>query len=243
MGKIKADEKMIYYLSLPQYNIHFRLPLNKTTFKIIHLVRGKIPDVLRNLGYESAWNSAIKKKLTFKEICSFSNVEQRRVLFELTNWEPLFQCKSIKLVDEATVKKRTFWINKNGELETISYYDKYCLYKVPSKVLMNSVNLSNAQKMRMDIYTSSNPYEYFVKMKDTSTNRNYVIFVSKEVGQKEDAIEAIASTIEVPFKEGQLKGLYRQGDCILCVPKSKAKVVSYRKLTKEEYLSLMCAES
>jgi hypothetical protein len=58
------------------------------------------------------------------------------------------------------------------------------------------------------------------------------------------AIEAISWTIQVDVEKGGIEKIVRQGDCILVKPKPDAEILNNpRHLTKDEYLSLIVAES
>jgi hypothetical protein len=98
---------------------------------------------------------------------------------------------------------------------------------------------------------------YYVKCKDTSTDREYLIWVDADGvnttngGSRWDssntglnAINAIAWTIQVDVQKGEIDKIIRQGDCILVKPKADATILDTpRHLTGEEYLTLLVAES
>jgi hypothetical protein len=195
---------------------------------------------------EDFWDDIVP--LTFKEIAKFENLEKRRVGINALGLERLIQSVKPTLVDSKTIKKTTMWVDANGELVEHEYNDTYELYKV-SKDYFNE-GLDKYQGMREDVY--------YVKCKDTSTDREYLIWVDiNEVlvnngkdrwadVKDEDccAIEAIAWTIQVDVEKGGIEKIVRQGDCIMVKPKTDAKITSRpRHLTKDEYLSLIVAES
>ena len=98
---------------------------------------------------------------------------------------------------------------------------------------------------------------YYVRCKDTSTDREYLIWVNiRDVLSTNDksswsykdedlcAIEAIAWTIQVDVKEGDIDSILRQGDCILVKPKEGVEILSRpRHLKVDEYRNLLVAES
>lgn len=194
---------------------------------------------------EDFWDDIVP--LTFKEIAQFENLEKRRVGINALGLEKLIQSVNPTLVDSKTIKKTTMWVDANGELIEHEYDDTYELYKV-SKDYFNE-GLDDFRGMRDDVY--------YVKCKDTSTDREYLIWVDiRQVLMNNDkstwdikdkdccAIEAIAWTIQVDVEKGGIKKIVRQGDCIMVKPKKKAKITSRpRHLTKDEYLSLIVAES
>jgi acyl-CoA synthetase (AMP-forming)/AMP-acid ligase II len=102
------------------------------------------------------------------------------------------------------------------------------------------------------------PNSHFVKCKDTSTNREYLIWVNaNEVWRtnktdndysfeikKVNATQAIAWTIQTNVPQGKIAKIIRQGDCILIKPKGKYEPLSTpRHLTEKEYKTLLVAES
>jgi hypothetical protein len=194
---------------------------------------------------EDFWNDI--EPLTFKEIAQFENLEKRRIGINYLGLERLIESVKPRLVDAKTIKKTTSWVNENGEFETFDFDDTYELYAV-SKDYFNE-GLDGWSGMRNDVY--------YVRCKDTSTDREYLIWVdianvlrtngkSSWSWNDEDlcAIESIAWTIQVDVKEGDIESILRQGDCILVKPKEGAEILSQaRHLNKEEYLNLLVAES
>ena len=194
---------------------------------------------------EDFWDDI--EPLTFKEIARFENLEMRRIGINHLGLERLIESVKPTLVDTKTIKKTTSWVNEKGELETFDFDDTYELYKV-SKDYFNE-GLDDWSGMRNDVY--------YVRCKDTSTDREYLIWVdianvlrtngkSSWNWNDEDlcAIESIAWTIQVDVKEGDIESILRQGDCILVKPKEDAEILNQaRHLKKEEYLNLLVAES
>jgi hypothetical protein len=194
---------------------------------------------------EDFWGDV--EPLTFKEIAQFENLEKRRIGINHLGLERLIESVKPTLVDTKTLKKTTSWVNENGEFVTFDFDDTYELYKV-SKDYFNE-GLNDWGGMRDDIY--------YVKCKDTSTDREYLIWVDitnvlrtngKPTWNYKDedlcAIESIAWTIQVDVKEGDIESILRQGDCILVKPKEGAEILNQaRHLKKEEYLNLLVAES
>lgn len=194
---------------------------------------------------EDFWSDV--EPLTFKEIAQFENLEKRRIGINHLGLERLIESVKPTLVDTKTLKKTTSWVNENGEFVTFDFDDTYELYKV-SKDYFNE-GLNDWGGMRDDIY--------YVKCKDTSTDREYLIWVDitnvlrtngKPTWNYKDedlcAIESIAWTIQVDVKEGDIESILRQGDCILVKPKEGAEILNQaRHLKKEEYLNLLVAES
>jgi len=185
--------------------------------------------------------------LTFKDIAQLVNLEQRRIGINHLGLERLIESVKPTLVDTKTIKKTTTWVDTNGKLVEHTYDDTYELYSV-SKEYFNE-GLTGWNKMRADVY--------YVKCKDTSTDREYLIWVDADGvnttngGSRWDssntglnAINAIAWTIQVDVQKGEIDKIIRQGDCILVKPKADATILNTpRHLTGEEYLTLLVAES
>lgn len=195
---------------------------------------------------EDFWDDIVP--LTFKEIAQFENLERRRVGINALGLERLIKSVNPILVDSKTIKKNTTWVDTNGKLVEHEYNDTYELYKV-SKDYFNE-GLHKYNSMTDDVY--------YVKCKDTSTDREYLIWVDIKLvlnnndhntwGGFEDkdccALAAIAWTIQVDVEKGGIEKIVRQGDCIMVKPKTDAKILNNpRHLTKDEYLSLIVAES
>ena len=189
------------------------------------------------------WNDI--QPMTFQEIArDIQNIEERRVAISCLGIEKIVEQVQPKLVDKQTLKKSTTWINQEGNLETKSFDDTYELYEVEGKHLLG------------DTFQYSK-YHY-VKFKCTSTDREYMIWVDANDVRRTnnkgwsndvniDAIEAIAWTITTTISKDLIEKIVRQGDCIMIKKKVVADIENYRKterhLTKQEYLSLLVAES
>lgn len=201
---------------------------------------------------EDFWNDIVP--CTFKEIAKFENLEERRVGVFCLGLERLIKEVNPKLLNKETIKKTTTWINSKGELETKEFDDTYELFEVSEKYF--NEGFKSWQKFEDS---------YFVKCKDTSTDReymiwvelrdiasiklnsndNYIYFDSEGKWKKSiNSIQAIAWTIQTNVEKGNIEKIIRQGDCILIKPKNKSlESVPTRHLTEEEYRTLLVAES
>jgi len=192
------------------------------------------------------WNDI--KPLTFKEIAMLENLEQRRIGVEHLGIDNIVSEVNPILLDKTTLKKTTTWINEFGVEETINFDDTYELYKVSNNVLLSQ----EPNRWRRETFS------YYVKFKDTSTDREYLIWVDlrdvynnnyKGWKSEEDmekivtAIDCIAWTITTNVAEGNIKRMLRQGDCVLIEPKEKEFLDEPRHITKEEYNTLLEVES
>ena len=229
-----------------------KLVLNNVAFdydlgcKVARLKYGDVcPEVLSPLA--DFWNDIVPA--TFSDIARLPNLEQRRIGIGALGIDRLISEVNPTLIDRKTLNKSTTWINGEGVLETIEYKDTYELYQVKGEVF--SQGLANHQTMADSFY---------VKCKDTSTDREYLIWIEPqsvfrtnrdnvwyqrgESYKELSSIECVAWTITVNVAKGDIEKIIRQGDCILVKPKSNAKFLDNpRHLTEEEYINLIVAES
>jgi hypothetical protein len=193
---------------------------------------------------EDIWNDIVP--MSFKEIAKLPNLEQRRVGVLCLGLERLASEVQPKLLSKKTLKKSTNWVDENGNLVTTKFNDTYELYEVSGEYF--NEGLQGWNKMEN---------AYFVKLKDTSTDRTYFIWVEPRsvyntnndnrwgflIG-KVNAIQCIAWTIQTNVPQGSIEKIIRQGDCILIKPNGKYKPLdSARHLTEKEYKELLVAES
>jgi len=198
---------------------------------------------------ESEWESI--EPFTFEEIAEFENLEERRVGILCLGIERLVEEVNPKLLNSQTITKTNTYIDENGELVTKTFADTYELYEVAGEKL--SKNLDNWRRVQ-DCH--------FVKCKDVSTEREYLIWVDiasiyrtnksenewfdmERDKNKVTAIQAIAWTIQTNIEEGNIEKIVRQGDCVLIKPKNSElpTLDNPRHLTEKEYRKLMVAES
>jgi hypothetical protein len=193
---------------------------------------------------EDIWNDIVP--MSFKEIAKLPNLEQRRVGVLCLGLERLASEVQPKLLSKKTLKKSTTWVDVNGNFVTTKFNDTYELYEVSGDYF--NEGLQGWNKMEN---------AYFVKLKDTSTDRTYFIWVEPRSVyntnndnrwnfelNKINAIQCIAWTIQTNVPQGSIEKIIRQGDCILIKPNGKYKPLdSARHLTEKEYKELLVAES
>lgn len=195
---------------------------------------------------EDFWDEI--KPMTFLEIAQLANMEERRIGIFCLGIEKLVAEVNPILLDKQTISKTTTWVLPNGEIETKNYDDTYELFKVSADYF--NVGFTNSWEKLDD--------SYFVKCKDTSTDRQYLIWVDLNrvlrtnnehtwnMNKEKDtnAIQAIAWTIQTNIKKGDIKEIIRQGDCIMIKPiRGRNDRVSTRHLTEKEYRKFIIAES
>lgn len=195
---------------------------------------------------EDIWGDI--QPLTFKEIAEMENLEHRRVGMLCLGLERLIKQVNPTLVSSKTLKKTTTYISREGEVVTENFKDTYELYQV------------EGEKLGMSRWGRAAENCYFVKFKDTSTDREYMCWidptsvlransnnrwVSFDNPKEINPIQCIAWTFQTNVAEGNIKEIVRQGDCILIKPKDSKKPLldTPRHLTEKEYLTLLVAES
>lgn len=189
--------------------------------------------------------------LNFKDIAQIPNLEQRRIALLFLGLDRLVKEVNPELISSKTIKKNTTWVTEQGELVEHKFDDTYELYKVKGEYFGDTTN--HWQRIND---------AYYVKCKDTSTDREYLIWIDVNSVwrivtdnnsklnrwefdvRKIDAIDCIAWTIQTNVPQGKIEKIVRQGDCILIKPKKDyVPLDNERHLTKQEYLTLLVAES
>lgn len=193
--------------------------------------------------------------MSFREIATLANLEQRRVGVMCLGLERLAAEVKPKLLDRQVIKKTTTWVKQDGTLETVNFDDVYELFEVDGEYFNEGIK-SDYEKVRSC---------HFVKCKDTSTDRTYFIWVDLQSvwnvncntkgytsyswggiddDKKKDinAIMCIAWTMQTNVPQGFIEKIVRQGDCIMIKPKTSERCET-RHLTEKEYRTLLVAES
>jgi hypothetical protein len=193
------------------------------------------------------WNDVIPA--TFSEIAKYENLEERRVGILCLGLERLVKEVNPELIDTQTLDKTTSWVNSKGEYEMISFTDTYRLFKVRGDYFNDGIK--GHWRTVGDCY--------FVQFKDTSTDREYMLWVDlrsvyrtnnddrwdfTDIIEKVNAIDCIAWSIQTDIALGNIEKIVRQGDCIMIKPLDASKErTRVRHLTTMEYKTLLVAES
>ena len=232
-----------------------KIIINNTKFdfnigcRLLKLKYAECPTMLEDT-IGDFWNEIVP--MTFQEIAKdIRNLEERRVAIDCLGIERLYEQVNPKLVGKETIKKTTTWVNAEGNLETIKFKDTYELYRVKSDMWSKG---TDSRGVLRDVC--------FIKCKDTSTDRNYFIWVDaqsvyatndgreqrwfsggEDYISKINPIQAIAWTIQTNIDEGGIEKIVRQGDCVLIKKNKKATNIRTRHLTEKEYRELLVLES
>jgi hypothetical protein len=216
------------------------------------LLKLKYDECPNTIDLQDIWEDIVP--MTFKEIATtLKNIEQRRVAIQCLGLERLTKEVEPVLINTKSIKKTTAWVNPNGELVTKKFTDTYELYKVKGEMINEGIEGNRWDKLN-DVH--------FVKCKDTSTDRDYFIWVDaqsvyqvnndrkwlssdEDYGVQINAIQAIAWTIQTNVAKDNIEKIVRQGDCIMIKKKLPTETIgdTLRHLTEVEYLELLVAES
>jgi hypothetical protein len=202
---------------------------------------------------EDFWDEI--KPLTFKEIAQLENLEMRRIGIVCLGLERLVAEVNPNRLSRQTITKKTNWVNEDGSLIEHTFEDTYELFEVEGAYFNEGI--TNTWQHMKD--------SHFVKFKDTSTDRVYMIWVDlasvwltnyktelatyyiADVHKSQvTAIDAISWTLQTNVAKGNIEKIIRQGDCILVRPKDITLVTEsspVRHLTEHEYRYLLVAES
>lgn len=210
---------------------------------------------------EDVWYSI--PPLTFTSIIDgLDDLDRRRIAFKHLGLQRMLEEVSPTLVSRETLQKSTTWVDADGTLTRHDFEDAYELYRVCFRSKDEEEKSSKLQSLLSRKLTD----QYFVKCWDTSTAKEYVIWVDiraiytnnlpkdqknnvnrlSETGleRKVSPVQAIAWTIRTDIEPGGIEAIVRQGDCVLLRTKPGAKRMDLpRHLTGAEYLTLMTDES
>jgi hypothetical protein len=212
----------------------------------VRLLRSKYRECPEWIDLQDIWDDI--EPMTFKEVAKlFTNVEERRVAIGCIGITSIANEINPVLVKSETLKKQTTWVKPDGELFTKKFDDTYELYKVKKEDLLEGTERGWGFD---DVY--------FLKFKDTSTDREYMLWIDRDsvarVNNKQrhfssdmrDEItptQCIAWTIQTDIVEGGIEKIVRQGDCILIKKRPNAERGAIRHLTDVEYKGLLVLES
>jgi hypothetical protein len=191
---------------------------------------------------EDFWDDIVP--LTFSDIAKLPNLEQRRIGILHLGLDRLIADVNPKLLSSKTLSKTTTWVDSNGKLVEHKFNDTYELYEVNGEVFSEGIK-DSWRKMENC---------HYVRCKDTSTDREYLIWVDLQSvyrtndlsfnKNKINAIQCIAWTIQTDIPQGNIEKIIRQGDCVLIKPMGIYEPLDRpRHLTEKEYKELLVAES
>ena len=188
------------------------------------------PEMLEFGKYVSdKWDSI--PDITVQEAFEEKNIEVRRLFFRAIGVAEMFKELEPALIDKQVLEKEgVSWVD-NIEV-SVAMRDEYELYEIQGHKLFPEETGS---------WRVANATVYAVRCWCSTTGREYWIYVPKWVGDKKDALEAIAWTVQLDITDPEY--IYRQGDVILAKHSLTSQACRPYHLNKEQYLKLLKAES
>lgn len=159
------------------------------------------------------------------------NIEVRRLFFKAIGVSELFKELEPKLIDKQILEKEgVSWVDI--EEVPVTMRDEYELYEIQGSKLFPE---------EKNEWRVKNATIYAVRCWCSTTGREYWIYVPKSIGEQNDALEAIAWTVQLDITEPEY--IYRQGDVVLAKHSSISQECRPYHLDKEQYVKLLKAES
>jgi len=172
------------------------------------------------------------KPIEILEAFQQNNTEKRRLYFDIIGVDKIFEHVDPELIDmkEVVLNNRRWDASGNEYLQT--GIDRYTLYKINGDTLFGST-ISEWQRKNSSVYA--------VKCTCTSTGRNYWLYVPREVGEKESALDAIAWTCRIGITNP--KAIYRQGDIFIVAANPDSEPCTPYHLDYATYSSLIQSQT
>ena len=159
------------------------------------------------------------------------NIEVRRLFFKAIGVSELFKELEPKLIDKQILEKEgVSWVDI--EEVPVTMRDEYELYEIQGSKLFPEEKSE---------WRAGNATIYAVRCWCSTTKREYWIYVPKTIGEQNDALEAIAWTVQLDITNPEY--IYRQGDVILAKHSITSEECRPYHLDKEQYIKLLKAES
>lgn len=170
--------------------------------------------------------------LTVQKAFEEKNIEVRRLYFRAIGVAEMFQELEPTLIDKQVLEKEGItWDSDNKEVTT-HMRDEYELYEIQGAKLFPEESSS---------WRTANATVFAVRCWCSTTGREYWIYVPRNIGQKGDALEAIAWTVQLNITNPEY--IYRQGDVILAKYSASSQECRPYHLEAKDYIKLLKAES
>ena len=218
-------------------NVEWAARLWKKTYKDFPEFHAAIIAPARTGSYDefgedmlAEWNEI--PDITISEAFSEKNIEIRRLCFKAIGVIELFKQLEPELVHKDRIDYDNLVTDSSGNQSKVATVDEYELYKIDGNKLFPEEKSE---------WRAANATIYAVRCWCTTTKREYWIYVPRFVGEKNNAIEAIAWTIRLSHTNPMY--LHRQGDVIIAKLSDKSEPCSPRNLSAEEYVKLLKSAS
>jgi hypothetical protein len=183
---------------------------------------------------EEAWDSIepLDTQTAFQE----KNLERRRVFFRCIGVRALFRNLQPLLLDRQVLKLQNNRWDEENQHYVDAIEDVYELYKIDGKHILPPEDGSRLHTWRREQSTV-----FAVRCWCTTTKREYWIYVPRNVAEKNDALEAIAWTVQLNITNP--KRLFRQGDILIAERSADSRDVPLYHLDKKTYTELLVSET
>ena len=178
----------------------------------------------------TVWNKI--EPVTVNEAFEQVNTEERRLYFDAIGISKIFESLNPELINEVSLALNNQRWDKDGKPYLQTGIDKYSLYKINGQRLFGDV-ANTWQVSRSSVYA--------VRCACTTTNREYWLYVSPQVGEKGSAIGAIAWTCRIGITNP--KAIYRQGDIFVIEANVDSKECQPYHLDSDTYLKLIISQT
>lgn len=173
------------------------------------------------------------KTVNSKEAFSEKNLEIRRLYFKAIGIEQMFKDLEPTLINREVIQFSNIRYDEKNNPSIDLINDIYELYLIDGKKLFPEE--TSEWKLR-------NANTYAVRCWCTTTGREYWIYVPEFIGNKGDAVEAIAWTFQLNITNPEY--IVRQGDILIAKASSSSKeCASPYHLNKEQYLKLLRSQT
>lgn len=172
------------------------------------------------------------KPIEVHEAFEQENVEKRRLYFDIIGVDKIFEHAEPELIDMQKVVLNNQRWERDGTPYLQTGIDQYSLYKINGTSLFGST-ISEWQRRNSNVYA--------VKCSCTTTGRNYWLYVPRDIGEKESALEAIAWTCRIGITNP--KAIYRQGDIFIVESNTDSEVCEPYHLDYKTYSSLIKSQT
>jgi hypothetical protein len=172
------------------------------------------------------------KPLTITEAFAEKNIELRRLMFSCIGIQEMFKQLEPELIDRQEIDFKNKRWDKDNQPYFENIKDVYELYNIKGEKLFPEEK--DWRKQNFDTYAD--------RCWCTTTGREYWIYVPRWEGEKNDAVSAIAWTMQITISNPEY--IVRQGDVIIA--KASEDSVEYKNpqhLTKKQYLTLLQSQT
>lgn len=179
---------------------------------------------------ELVWNDI--EDISVTEAFSQKNIEIRRLYFKAIGTTELFKDLKPELIHTDSISKPGKTYTEDGKEVDTMIKDDYELYKI------DGARLFPEEKQE---WRATRATIYAVRCWCSTTKREYWIYVPRTIGEKNNALNAIAWTVRLEYSN--IKSLYRQGDVFISELTEESEGVPPYHLSSEQYVTLLKAVS